>query len=106
MRSQFEFFGKSLIGGCIHNCDRPFLSVTIPDVNALARGIVAKVIDIVAEVERGDEVEERSVVDIELAFIAAYKELVRLGRVSHSLGFRNSADAMCAYSGGEIQNFF
>ncbi len=76
MSSQFELVTKTLVCGCIDDPDRTRLVVTIADIESLAAGVVAKVVNIIPKVDGSDRIERRAIVDLELPFVASHEQFV------------------------------
>ncbi len=104
--SELVFFVEALVGDGVDHGDSGGFVVSVADVNALLGGVVAEVVDVSAEVDRGDGVEGGSVVDVELAFGAGDEELIGLGGIGDALRGGNSGDGVDDALGAEIDDFF
>ena len=104
MRSQLVFFVGALVGRCIHSPDGRGLLVAVTDVDTLVRRVVPQIIDITVEVDRRDQIERRSVVDVKLAFAARHKQLVHFRGIDHALGVGHARDRVVQCSPADIDD--
>src|SRR5882672_2522105 len=83
--SEFVFLFPAFVGRGIDYRNCASLIVAVSNVDELLPGIIAEIVDVVPEVDGSDEIQGVSVVDVELAFVAADKDLVGRRRVDDAL---------------------
>jgi hypothetical protein len=105
MRPKFVFLLQTLVRRGIDYRNSASLIVAVSNVHNFLHGVVTKIVDIISKIDGCDQFEGIAVVDVELAFVAAHKELVRCGGVNDPLR-PGHTDAMNDPSGPEVDRFF
>ena len=105
MRSQLVFFVGALVGRCIDSPDGRGLLVAVTNVDTLVRRVIPQIIDIGVEVDCHDQIERRSVIDVQLAFAARHKQLVHFRGIDHALGVGHAGDRVVQCSPADVDDF-
>jgi len=105
LQQLYEERTSPLVRRDINDRNSAGIIVAVSNVDKLLGRVITKVVDIISKIDRGNEFEGITAVDVKLAFVTADKKLIGCGSINDTLRPGNT-HAVNDSSGSQVDGFF